>query len=204
MTFAEKPFLEVLDGVASEEVTPSGGAVAALVGAAGASLCEMVCIHTVAKGDGETDLEAVGERLRAHRRRLLELADEDAAAVERVQSAFRSSGTERGESPGRDATLEQATTLPLETASVCLAVLEEAGEVTENGTETAAADALTGVFLVHGALSAAVWTARANLALLDDESLVSEHVDRLSDLEAAGQTAFDRASTAAMERCHPS
>lgn len=203
MTLAEDPFSDMLDGVASENVTPSGGAVTALVGAAGASLCEMVCIHTVAREDGETDLEAVGERLQSHRRRLLGLADEDAAAVERVQSAFRSSGTEREDVPSREAALTQATDLPLETASVCLAVLEEARAVTENGTATAAADALTGLFLAHAALRAAVWTARANLALLDDDAVVSERAERLSDLEAAGQAAFDRASTAARERCQP-
>lgn len=203
MTFAEEPFRDVLDAVASENVTPSGGAVTALVGAAGASLCEMVCLHTVAKGDGESGLTAVGERLQSHRRRLLALADEDAAAVERVQSAFRSSGTEREEAASRDAAIKQATESPLETATVCLAVLEEAREVTERGTATAAADALTGLFLAHAALRAAVWTARANLALLDDESYVSDRTDRLSELETAGQAAFDRASTAAMEQCQP-
>jgi formiminotetrahydrofolate cyclodeaminase len=56
MTFANQTISEFLEHVAAATVTPSGGAVAAIGGAAGAALCEMVCIHTIGK-DGYAHVE---------------------------------------------------------------------------------------------------------------------------------------------------
>ena len=98
MTFADQPIGEFLDAVASEQVTPSGGAVAPVGGAMGAALCEMVCIHTVDTDGSETaadELIDVGGALADQRERLLDLADEDAAAVDAVGAAFESGDADR-------------------------------------------------------------------------------------------------------------
>lgn len=202
MTVADQPISTFLDSVASGNVTPSGGAVAAIGGAAGAALCEMVCLHTVGKG-GDRDVEAEltdrGEALAADRHRLLELVDEDVTAVERMQAAFDTQGGSDQPTEKQD-TLKRATDVPLETAEVCLAVLDHGAVVTANGTQNAVADALTGVFLAHGALQSVVWTARANLELIDDEAFVSERHQRLTELERGGKRAFERAKSAGTER----
>lgn len=51
MNFADQTISEFLEDVAATTVTPSGGAVAAIGGAFGAALCEMVCIHTIKNND---------------------------------------------------------------------------------------------------------------------------------------------------------
>lgn len=202
MTFSDQPVGTFLDSVASGAVTPSGGAVAAVSGAAGGALCEMVCLHTIGK-DGyeevEGELTDIGEDLAADRGRLLELADEDATAVDRMGAAFDTHG-ETDHPTAKQEALERATEVPLETAEVSLAVLDRGSVVTEIGTQNAVADAVTGVFLAHGALRAATWTARANLELLDDDAFVSDRRQRLTEIERAGTTAFERAKSAGTER----
>jgi len=188
---------ELLDGVASPEVTPSGGAVAAVGGAAGAALCEMTCIHTLARtddGNGADDCRAADLRetvddLATLRADLLALADEDVAAVEELQAALASTDSVT------DATVQQAaeraTEVPLETAGACCEVLDAAVVVTEAGAPSAVPDAGTGASLAHAGLRAGVWTARSNLSLLGDKAVVADARERAADLEAAGGDRLD-------------
>jgi len=203
MAFKEESISSFLDGVASEKVTPSGGAVAALTGAMAASLGEMVCIHTLShEDDAAAELAEIGETLQSHRHRLLELADEDAAAVTALQSALTSAQADPDAETRRERAEASKGTVepPLETAERCLDILEHAVVLTERGRQNALADSLTGVFLARAALRACTWTARANLELIDDDAFVSAGYDRIADIERAGETAFDRAKTAGTER----
>lgn len=54
MSYRELPINQFLADIASKNVTPAGGSGAAVVGAVGASLCEMVCIHTIWRDEDET------------------------------------------------------------------------------------------------------------------------------------------------------
>lgn len=199
MTFADQSIESFLDRVASEALTPSAGAVAAVTGASGAALCEMVCLHTLGDetdGDGETELVETGETLQTLRGKLLALADADAAAVEGVRSVFAESADEQSV----DEVARRATEVPLETAEVCLAILEHAEVVAANGTRNATADAVTGAVLAHAALQSSLGLVRANLPLLDSGQFHSQTVDRVDELEHAGQQALERARTAAQQR----
>lgn len=189
MTIVDQSIGSFLGAVASEEVTPSGGAVAALAGGAGTALCEMVCIHTAGR-DGESELVEAGERLHSHREQFLELADEDVEAVEQVRTAFSSTG-EKDSTRTRQEALERATTVPLETAETCLAVLEDARVVIAKGNRNAVADAMTGAFLVHAALQASIFTVRSNLELIEDGPFVSETAERAAEIERAADTIRD-------------
>lgn len=189
MTFADQPLSEFLENVASTAVTPSGGAVAAVSGAAGAALCEMVCIHTIER-DGYTDVEGelprVRDELETHRHRLLQLADEDSAAVDELQDAFKTPSDE-----GRDELIQKAakhaTEVPLKTAEECLGIIEHAPVVTERGNENAIADAETGVFLAGAALRASVLTVQLNAELIEDESFTEEIEDRMMEINDAAE-----------------
>jgi len=201
MTFADQPIGAFLEAVASERVTPSGGAVAAVGGAAGAALCEMVCLHTVRAeegGDVTAQLTDARTALEADRSRLLGLADEDAAAVERMQAAFAAHG---GHATETQRALAEATEAPLEMAEVCLDVLGHARVAVADGTDRATADAVTGALLAHAALRSSVGTARANLELLEDGTFVSETSARVDELDAAGDRALDRALGAGPAWC---
>ncbi|MGB9933689.1 cyclodeaminase/cyclohydrolase family protein [Haloarcula amylolytica] len=188
MTFADQPIGEFLDGVASGQVTPSGGAVAAVGGAMGAALCEMVCIHTAGTEEAATELSGVGDTLADRRERLLALADEDAAAVDAVGAAFESGDDDRIQ-----AAAKRSTKVPLETAEVCLDVVEHARTVTAKGTPVAVPDAAVGALLAAAALQASVATVRANLDMIDDESFVAAMKQRADEAEAAGEAALDEA-----------
>ncbi|RLM95079.1 cyclodeaminase/cyclohydrolase family protein [Haloarcula sp. Atlit-7R] len=191
MTFADQPIGEFLDGVASGQVTPSGGAVAAIGGAMGAALCEMVCIHTVSADESSADsgeLAALADALTDSRERLLALADKDAAAVDAVGAAFESGNDDRIQ-----AAAKRSTEVPLETAEVCLDVIEHARTVTAKGRPVAVPDAAVGALLAAAALQASASTVRANLDMIDDESFVAAMKQRADATEAAGEAVLNEA-----------
>ncbi len=77
--------------LASKKPAPGGGSAAALVGALGAALGEMVANFTTGKkkyADVEDEMQALVEKLTKLRDTLLELADHDADAYGRVADAY--------------------------------------------------------------------------------------------------------------------
>lgn len=188
MTYDEQTIGEFLDGVASREVTPAGGTSAALVGAIGTALCEMVCLHTIGRdeyADVAAEMADVRDDLRTRRELLLDLADRDAEVVEDLL------GTADGSDP--TAARKRATGVPLAIAEACLPVLEHAAVLTETGNSNAAPDAGTGSFLVRSALEASLFTVRYNLVGISDPSFVEEMETRATDLERSAEAEFERA-----------
>ena len=186
MTFANQTIDEFLGNVASDNITPSGGAVAAISGAAGAALCEMVCIHTLrqtADPDVEQELTTIRAESSAYRQRLVELADEDSAAVNELQSAFNSPHIEHHDEEMQKA-MKRATNPPLKTAKACLEVIELAITASELCNQNAIADVGAGASLAYGSLRASVLTVQFNLQMIDDETYVDEvsvRTDHLKD-----------------------
>jgi formiminotetrahydrofolate cyclodeaminase len=175
----------LLSAVASPTITPAGGTCAAVVGATGAALCEMACIHTVRKNDDvAAGIAATGEELAAERERLLGLADADAAAAEALFDAFDG---------GRDADREakRATGVPLAVAESGVAVLDAAAVVAREGTDTALPDVVTGVFCADAARRSALFTVRTNLEYLEDASFLEEMDRRTAGIEAAAAEALE-------------
>jgi formiminotetrahydrofolate cyclodeaminase len=193
MTFADQTISEFLGHVASDTVTPSGGAVAAVGGASGAALCEMVCIHTIEidiYDDMETELAKIRDELRSCRVRLLDLADEDSIAVDELQAAF-----EIPEGEGRAEMIQEASIraieVPFEIAEACLAILEYVTVVTKKGNQNALADAGTGAFLAYAALQASLFTVQSNLGLLENIP-VGEMEKRSTELDRSAEKAVQQ------------
>jgi len=202
MTYADRSIRAFLEEVASPAVVPGGGSVAAVCGGAGAALCEMACIHTVEREDYTDvteELAGIREDLRTRRDRLLELADEDAAAADAVKEAFQTP-----QEDGRDRTIgeasERATEVPLETATACLAVLEGATVVVKKGNRNTVPDAVTGALLAHAALEASVRTARSNQEYLTDDAFVVAVEGRSTELERDASEALRAVRANAAER----
>src|SRR5699024_943955 len=192
MTFANQTLDEFLGNVAAHTVTPSGGAVAAVGGASGAALCEMVCIHTIEKDDyADVRIEFTDIRtaLETRRTRLLELADEDSMAVEELQAAFETSNDD-GRAELIQEKSQQAAEIPHEIAESCLDILEHATVVTAKGNTNALADAGAGAFLAHSALQASVVTVRINLELIEDTTTITGMEKRLDDITTKGKEAL--------------
>ena len=186
MSYGERTIDQFLSDIASADVTPAGGSATAVVGATGAALCEMVCIHTVAKAD-HADVAATladsRDELRATRATLLDLADRDGEAVDALLAAS---------DEDMAAATRRATGVPLAIAEACRTVLDHAVVVTELGTTNAVPDAATGAFLARSALQAAVFTVRYNVRGMDDPSFVAKMEERAADVESDSDAAFEQ------------
>jgi formiminotetrahydrofolate cyclodeaminase len=147
-----------------------------------ASLCEMVCLHTT---DASPDLDAVQTDLAARRERLLELADEDAAAVETVQTAFEAAS----DAEHKQAALWRATEVPLQIADAARDVAEAATVVASEGTRNARTDAVVGAYLARAAVASAAAIVRENAELLTDESVVADVRVRIETAETEAEAA---------------
>ncbi len=193
MTFADRSVASFLDDVASERVAPSAGAVVAFEGAMAAALAEMVCHHT--DDDLTTDdLRAARGGLAAGRRRLLDLADEDGAAVDEVHRSFEfDTDAEAGQ-----AALERVTEVPLLIGEACAAVSRDAATAAENGTPTARIDAVVAAGLARAATRSAARIVRANCAMVDDDDFVASARERATEAEATAEAGVE-AATAALD-----
>jgi len=180
MSPSERTVEALVDGIASERVAPAGGTALAVSGAMGAALCEMCCVHTLARGSDDANGDERVADLRAdlarHRETLLALADRDAAVVDELFGS--------GSGDAAPEARKRAATVPLAIAETALDVCRAAEEVIDRGRGDAVADAETGRYLAESAFRGALATARRSLALLDDPA-AADLRERLDALEAA-------------------
>jgi len=178
---------EFLDSVASENVAPAGGTATAVVGATGASLCEMVCIHTLGSeeyADVTEEIAALRDDLRKQREHLLDLADADATVVDKLFSSV--------DGEIKEFAIKRSIGVPLTIAVACRNVLELAVDVASAGTQNALPDAGTGTILTRAALQAAVFTVRSNVNWVSDQSFVDEVEARTTELETRADDAQEQ------------
>ena len=176
--FDEQSIESLLSDVASSQVAPSAGATTALTGALAASLAEMVCIHTD-EVDTSDRLATAQAELRDHRDRLLSLANEDAVAVDEVQTVFEAETDDDHE----QAALRTATDVPLRIVETARDVADCAAIAVTDGTPNARIDAVVGARLARAAVDSAAAIVRANLELLTDEAYVQETHRRIEAAE---------------------
>jgi len=185
MSLAEQRLTEFMDILASGAPTPGGGSAAALGGAMGAALAEMVCNLTLGKdtyADVQEEISRVQAVCRDHRRRLVSLVDEDASAFDQVMAAFKMpKGEER--SSAIQAGYRKAASVPLETARHCLGVLEQAATIARIGNRNSITDAGSAALMAHAALHAALLNVKINLSGIRDRAFVDKTTDLLADME---------------------
>lgn len=196
MPFADRPIGEFLDAVAAGKPTPGGGAGAAIAGAAGAALCEMVCSITVSRADDQatTELADLRQEIEDHRGRLLELADADSAAVEALMAP------DAGHGDGSERAGQRAVSVPLETAERCLEVVTAAERIVTVGYPPAVGDAHTGALLANAALEASLTNARINLSQIEDAEFAQSSRERIALLDRERRAAIEAVKTAFGDR----
>jgi formiminotetrahydrofolate cyclodeaminase len=181
--FADLTLRDVLDAVAAQRPAPGGGCSAAWAGAFGAGLVEMAASFTLARPKYAGVHHRMGDvrrEAKTLRRRLLELAEADAAAYEPVLTALRM--PERH--PLRERRLEEARSnaaeVPLETAEASAAIAGLAAETARTGNVNLTGDAVTGALLAEAACRAAARLVEINLAGRDDprQARVSDAIRR--------------------------
>lgn len=196
---------ELVESLATNEPAPGGGSAAALTGAMGAALVQMVVELTVGRPTADGHDAALGQIRSAAagcQSELLNLAEADAAAYASVIAARRlSRETERERESRRvqvDAATREATRAPLETARRALQVLELAETLAPMGNRNAVSDIGVAGLLAAAALGGAALNVRINLPFLaEDEPLRAEAATQIDGM-LAGLDDRERALQAAV------
>ncbi|MGE0813085.1 MAG: cyclodeaminase/cyclohydrolase family protein [Vicinamibacterales bacterium] len=180
-TFASRSFTDLLDLLAAPTPTPGGGVAAALSGALGAAVGQMVAsLPRTRHGTPEEHqrLMTAAATLGGLRATLLALADADAQAVKQLVTASRLPKTTPDERQAWQAALaaaaREATRVPLETVSTAADALEALVAVAAGGAPVAAADVFAAITLLSGAADSAAATVRTNLTASRDDGYVRE------------------------------
>lgn len=192
--FAELPIRQFLSDLASSAPTPGGGTAAAVAGAMGAGLAEMVTALTLAREKYAASHEAMRPIARAAagaREELLALAREDAQAYDEVVAARRLAKDTDEQKAHREerisAANRRATEVPLRTARAAARLLEAMPELAEKGNPNAASDAGAAALLLEAATQAALLNVAINLPGVSDPGFVEETRREAAELQAAAQ-----------------
>lgn len=179
-------FLETLS---SKAPAPGGGGAAALVGAAGVALGNMVGSLTVGKkkyAAVEPDILALNERAAALRRRLEALVQADADAFTPLAAAYGLPKDTPEQQAHKAAVLETALdgacAVPLEIMAACAEGIALAEEYAEKGSVLAVSDAGCAALFCKAALQAAGLNVSINTRLMADKAhaaALNEQADQL-------------------------
>lgn len=174
MNLSCEAFLEDLAGSAP---APGGGGAAALVGAAGAALGNMVGSLTVGKkkyAAVEADILILNRRAVALRKRLEGLVQADADAFTPLAAAYKLPKETPEQQAHKAAVLEDALegacAVPLEIMSACCEGIALAAEYAEKGSVMAVSDAGCAALFCKAALQAAGLNVSINTRLMADNA----------------------------------
>lgn len=174
MNLSCEAFLEDLAGSAP---APGGGGAAALVGAAGAALGNMVGSLTVGKkkyAAVEADILVLNRRAAALRKRLEGLVQADADAFTPLAAAYKlpkeTPAQQAHKAAVLEAALERACAVPLEIMSACCEGITLAAEYAEKGSVMAVSDAGCAALFCKAALQAAGLNVSINTRLMADKA----------------------------------
>lgn len=174
MNLSCEAFLEDLAGSAP---APGGGGAAALVGAAGAALGNMVGSLTVGKkkyAAVEADILVLNRRAAALRKRLEGLVQADADAFTPLAAAYKlpkETPEQRAHKAAvLETALEGACAVPLEIMSACCEGIALAAEYAEKGSVMAVSDAGCAALFCKAALQAAGLNVSINTRLMADKT----------------------------------
>ncbi len=180
-----------LDAVAQPSATPGGGSVAALAGALGASLGQMVAGLSRKKKSQAAYLEPLSDAL-AHFRgatdQLTSAIDRDAASYDAVLAAHKlPQGTPEEKQRRREA-IERATRgaaeVPLQVAETALEVFERLGQLEAIASASMISDLRVGRLLAAAAVRGALENVGINLESMSDAAFVSDMQSKIATLEA--------------------
>jgi len=167
-------FVEVL---ASDAPAPGGGGAAALVGAIGTALGNMVGSLTVGKkkyADVEAEILALKEKCDALQTQLLNQVEADEVNFLPLAKAY---GIPKDD-PNRDQIMEEATliacTTPVKIMELCCEALDAIAVFAEKGSRLAVSDAGCGAVCVKAALQAASLNVFINTKSLKNRAVADE------------------------------
>ena len=180
----EKNVEKFLAKLASSAPTPGGGGAAALCGALGIALGNMVGNLTLGKrkyADVQEDIAALNSRAEALRADFVALVDADAEAFEPLSRAYGIPKDDPARAEIMEAALKRAAEPPLEIMRKCAEALDVIADYAAKGSALAISDAGCAAALTIAAMKAAALNVRINTKSMADR----EAADKMN-AEAAG------------------
>ena len=180
----EKNVDKFLAELASSAPTPGGGGAAALCGALGVALGNMVGNLTLGKrkyADVQEDIQALNAKAQALRAGFVALVDADAEAFAPLSRAYGIPKDAPGRAEVMEAALKRAAEPPLEIMRKCAEALDLIAEYAAKGSALAISDAGCAAALAIAAMKAAALNVRINTKSMTDR----EAADKMN-AEAAG------------------
>lgn len=173
MDFTQNTCRDFVTALASSAPVPGGGGAAALAGAVGTALGNMVGSLTVGKkryADVESEIIALKAKCDALQSKLLDQVAEDAKGFEPLAKAY---GIPKDD-PNRERVLEEATVsacqAPMRIMELCCEAIEAVAVFAEKGSRIAVSDAGCGAVILKAALQSASLNVFINTRSLKDRA----------------------------------
>jgi formiminotetrahydrofolate cyclodeaminase len=175
-SFSQMTVRDFVERLSSASPTPGGGTGAAVAGAMGAGLVRMLALLTIGKpkyAEHEELMKAVADGAKEAMDALLDLADADAAAYDRVSAAYRMPKEDDAQKAARSAAIQEALRgaieAPLAVMERCIEAIGLAKNAVTRGNRNAVSDGAAGAELCRAALKVAAYNVHINLTAVDDE-----------------------------------
>ena len=190
MNLVEQRVIDFVAATASKEPTPGGGAIAALTGATGAALAEMVANLTFGKKGYEevqSEMEELQTKAEAIRNRMLELSQADADVFNIFMNALGLPKNTDEEKVTRTAAIQQAykdaAMVPFEIGELAYQIFDLAELASRKGNQNLITDGIIASINARAAVKAAFLNVRINLSGIKDEAFVANVTAKMNDIE---------------------
>ena len=190
MNLVEQRVIDFVAATASKEPTPGGGAIAALTGATGAALAEMVANLTFGKKGYEevqSEMEELQTKAEAIRNRMLELSQADADVFNIFMNALGLPKNTDEEKIARTAAIQQAykdaAMVPFEIGELAYQIFELAELASSKGNQNLITDGVIAAINARAAVKAAFLNVRINLSGIKDEAFVANVSAKMNSIE---------------------
>ena len=190
MNLVEQRVIDFVAATASKEPTPGGGAIAALTGATGAALAEMVANLTFGKKGYEevqSEMEELQTKAEAIRNRMLELSQADADVFNIFMNALGLPKNTDEEKATRTAAIQQAykdaAMVPFEIGELAYRIFELAELASSKGNQNLITDGVIAAINARAAVKAAFLNVRINLSGIKDEAFVANVSAKMNSIE---------------------
>ena len=190
MKLVEQRVIDFVAATASKEPTPGGGAIAALTGATGAALAEMVANLTFGKKGYEevqSEMEELQTKAEAIRNRMLELSQADADVFNIFMNALGLPKNTDEEKATRTAAIQHAykdaAMVPFEIGELAYQIFDLAELASKKGNQNLITDGIIAAINARAAVKAAFLNVRINLSGIKDEAFVANVSAKMNSIE---------------------
>ena len=182
--------IKFADIAASDSPVPGGGSMAAVCGALGGALAQMVANLTIGKKkylDVEEEMEEIVEKALLLRTQLLDDIQRDSDSYNMVMSAYKLPKDTDEEKLIRNKaiqdSLKMAASVPLEIAETSVKIMPLTEAVIERGNSNAVTDGLVACMMLRTSILSALYNVKINLDSIIDFDFVNNMRKRVNEIE---------------------